>query len=98
MDPYPVSDLIRNLKADATDIVCKPVWIFLEYTVYSLTVFLIDLCTKIQGNPIFLQKHHCFSHVRFLRDLSCDLPGFLLADPFDFCQTLRFFLHDPQRI
>ena len=45
-----------------------------------------------------LQKDHGFSHVFLFFHLSCDLPGLLLTNAFDFRKPLRFFFHDPEGI
>ena len=48
MDPDPGSDLICDTKSHTTDILCKAIRILLQDSIHSLSVFLIDLCTKIQ--------------------------------------------------
>ena len=98
MDSNPVSDLVRNLETNTTDIICKPVRIFLKYTVDCFYIFLIDFGSEIQRNPIFLLKHLCFSHVSLLRNLRCNFSRLFFTDPLDLCQPFRLFLHDPKRL
>ena len=61
-------------------------------------IFLINLCAQVQGNPIFLQKDHYFSHLCLLTYLRSDLPGFFLTDPLYLCQSFRFFLDNTQAV
>ena len=84
---------VCNFKANSRDIICQTIGILLKHTVYWLTIFLIYLCSKIQRNAIFLQKHHGFSHICLLSHLYCNLSGFLLTDSLDFRQPFRFFFH-----
>ena len=91
-------DLICNLKTHSADILSQTIRILLKNTVYSLSVLLINLCPQIQRNPVFLQKDHGTAHICLLSHLFCDLHCFFLADPFNLCQTFRFFLHDPYGI
>ena len=98
MDSDPGCDLIRNLKSDSGNILSQFIWVFLKNCIEGFSVFLINFRSQIQGNPIFLQKDHRFAHLCFLRDLSGNLPCLFFTDPFNLCQTFRFFLHDPDRI
>ena len=98
MNTYAPCNFIRDFKTHATDVICKAVRIFLKNTVNRISVFLIDFCPQIQGDPIFLQKHHCFSHICLFFHLSSDLAGLFFTDSLDLSQTLGLFFHDPKSI
>ena len=98
MNPNTGCNGICYFEAYTGNIISKTIWIFLKDSKHGLAIFLIDLGSKIQGNPIFLQEHHRFSHIRLLGNLSSDFPGLLFTDPLHLCQSFRLFFHDSQGV
>ena len=90
------SNLISNLKSHTGNIFRKSVRILLKDRIDRFLIFLINLCAQVQGNPIFLQKDHYFSHLCLLTYLRSDLPGFFLTDPLYLCKPLRLFFYDTE--
>ena len=91
-------NLISNLKSHTGNIFRKSVRILLQDRIDRFLIFLVNLCTQIQGNAVFLQKDHSLAHIRLLTYLCCDLPGFFLADSFYLSKPFRLFFYDPKSI
>ena len=98
MNSYTRCNFICHFKSDSSDIFCHLIWIFLYHLIHFFFVALVDFHPSCRRYSILLQENHCFSHIMLLRHLFRNLPRFSLTDSFNFCQTLRFFLHDPKRV
>ena len=98
MNSNAIGDLICNFESHTTDIICKSIRVFLQNTVNRVSILLVDFGTKVQWNPIFLQKHHCLPHIGLFRDLHGNLSCLFFTDSLNFRQSFRLIFYYLKRI
>ena len=98
MDSDPRGDLIRGLKTYPFNIVCQLIRILLQNFVNFHPVIPVDLCSKTEGDSVFLKIDHRLAHILLLFHLYRDLPRLSLADPLDLRKPFRLFLYNSEGI
>ena len=93
-----LGNLIRHLKSDTLDIVRQAIWIFLDDTIHTRAIFIINFQGQAHGDTVILQKHHGLTYFFLGFHLLRNGPGHLFADALYLCQTFRLFFNDAERI